>query len=124
MTLLNPIFNPNDFIDSGLVDGGVVVSRTPVTKVELSNGNESLVDGTPENITVVIKPDINKYVQEKLGLHKNTAAIMHTDPSQSIEKEDKITYKSVIYRVVNVRLRDVPTDGTLLYKFCELQLVG
>ena len=124
MALTNPIFNPDDFLDSVFLDAGVTVSRTPITKVLASNGDENLVEGTPENITVVIKPEIDKFTQEKFALLKETDAIMHIAPTQTMAKEDKITYQGTSYRILNVKSRNVPTDGTVIYKFCQLRLIG
>jgi len=113
----------DDFTANLLSDSGITAIRTPVTKTLLFDGSEELTEGDTENITVFYNPSINSHIQERYGLLKNTDAYIMVGPSQTINKEDKITVESTVYRVINVRDRNNVFGTTSVYKFCELHLI-
>lgn len=103
-----------DFIDGPLNDFGVDVIRTPVTVTTDFNGNKTYSDGTNETIKVVFENPETGYLLEKPGLTKVFDAKMYTRSDQTINKYDKITYDSRIYRVSTVSTRNF--NGTALFK--------
>lgn len=103
-----------DFLDGPIGDFGVTVSRTPVTMTTGFHGNKTYTDGTPANITVVFESPNVKYDLDKPGLTKNYDARIFLQPAQTINKYDKITYDSKVYRVDAVSKRDF--NGTTVFK--------
>ena len=116
------IITSTSFTNSVLAQNSVTVTRTPITKVLLTNGDEELVEGSTEEISVVFSEKITQYTQEKHGLQKGIDAFMMVGPSQSLAKDDKITHSGNNYRIVNVRTRG-PSGSTAFYKYAELVLI-
>ncbi|MHA1737921.1 MAG: hypothetical protein ACTSWD_04990 [Candidatus Heimdallarchaeota archaeon] len=104
----------NDFANGPAADFGVTVSRTPVTMTTGFSGNKTYADGTPANITAVIQPYNQKYDLDKSGLNKVYDMMMFVGPSVTLNKYDKITYDSKVYRVDAVSTRDF--NGTTVMK--------
>jgi len=103
----------SDFELGPLSDFGVEVVRTPVTVTTNYSGNKTYTDGTNETIEVVfVNPDKN-FDLDKAGLTESYDAIMNTKPNQTINKYDKITYDSKVYRVETVNPRNF--NGTPLF---------
>lgn len=112
-----------DFVGFPLKDFGVNVDITPVTKVLTTFGNEELVEGTPTTVLAFLNPKINKYTNEKHGLHKQTDGYLMTDPTEDISKDYIVEYNNMKWRVINVKVRDIPAGGVSVYKFCELHFI-
>jgi len=104
----------NDFINGPIVDFGVEVTRTPVTKTTDFHGDKTYTDGTNETITVVFGNPDTKYGLDKPGLTKVYDALMYVKPAQTINKYDKITHQSKVFRVETVSIRSF--DGNDVYK--------
>ena len=104
----------SDFTLGPLVDFGVTATRTPVTMATNFSGNKTYTDGTDEDIDIVLQPYNEKYDLDKSGLNKNYDQIAYVGPSVTINKYDKITYDSRVYRVDNVSTRDF--NGTTIMK--------
>jgi len=104
----------SDFGLGPLSDFGVTATRTPVTVTTDFNGNKTYTDGTDEDISIVIQPYDVKYDLDKSGLNKNYDMMAYIGPTSTLNKYDKITYDSKVYRVDNVSTRDF--DGTRIMK--------
>jgi len=101
-----------DFTNGPLADFGVVATRTPVTMTTDFSGNKNYADGTDEDISIVLIPYNEKYDLDKSGLNKNYDMVAFIGPSVTLNKYDKITHKSRVYRVDNISIRDF--DGTTI----------
>ncbi len=104
----------NDFINGPFGDFGVTATRTPVTVITDFSGNKTYTDGTDEDIDIVLIPYSVKYDLDKSGLNKNYDMMAFIGPSATLNKYDKITYDSKVYRVDNISVRDF--DGTRVMK--------
>ena len=103
-----------DFNAGPLGDFGVVAVRTPVTMTTNYSGNKTYTDGTDENISIVIQPYDTKHNLDKSGLNKVYDMMAFIGPSTTLNKYDKITYDSKVYRVDNMSARDF--NGTSVMK--------
>jgi|GEM_PF-1583436 len=101
-----------DFLLGPLADFGVTATRTPVTMTTNYSGNKTYTDGTDVDISIVLIPYNVKYDLDKSGLNKSYDMMAFVGPSVTLNKYDKITYDSKIYRVDNVSTRDF--DGTTI----------
>lgn len=108
----------DDFITGPLSDFGVTVTRTPVTVTTDFHGNKTYTDGTDEDIEVVFENPNTGYLLDKPGLTKNYDVRMFTQYDQTINKYDKITYDSKVYRVDTVSKRNF--DGNVMFKTVTL----
>jgi hypothetical protein len=111
-----------DFTDNALLDNGVVVSRTPITVSLTGNGDEVKTEGTPENITVIFHKRKPFYSQLESGQQQTIDGYIMTGPSQTINKNDKITYNGSNYRILNVIPRG-PSGDVVFYKYCDVTLI-
>ena len=102
-----------DFNAGPLGDFGVTATRTPVTKTTDFSGNKTYTDGTDEDIDIVLSPYNQKYNLDKSGLNKMYDLIAFLKPDATLNKYDKITYDSKVYRVDSVSVRDF--NGTRLF---------
>ena len=102
-----------DFNAGPFADFGVVATRTPVTVTTDFSGNKTYTDGTDEDISIVIQPYDVKYDLDKSGLNKNYDMMAYIGPTSTLNKYDKITYDSKVYRVDSVSVRDF--NGTRLF---------
>lgn len=104
------------------------VLRTPVTK-QTSNisGDETLtgsgVEGTPEVILVYFSRKNAPWFIDKAGLIAGGDAIMLVTAGQTINKDDKISYGGLDYRVQDVIPRD-QAGGITAFKSCNLFLTS
>jgi len=110
-----------DFTNGPLADFGVVATRTPVTMTTDFSGNKTYVDGTDEDISIVLMPYNVKYDLDKSGLNKNYDMMAFVGPSVTLNKYDKITYDSRIYRVDSISTRDF--NGTRIFNVAMLFFV-
>jgi hypothetical protein len=91
------------------------VTRTPVTKSTSNfSGDETLTDGTPGAISAAFYRKEDEWMQDKIGLLQGADAIIMVLPSQTLNKDDKITYDSENYRVDKIITRRLAT--TSFYK--------
>ncbi|NQS90610.1 hypothetical protein HQ584_12575 [Patescibacteria group bacterium] len=111
-----------DFILGPLADFGVTATRTPVTMTTNFSGNKTYADGTDENISVVISPYKKKYDLDKSGLNESYDAVAFIGPDVTLNKYDKITHDSRVYRVDTVSVRDF--DGTGSFQLAMLFFVS
>lgn len=95
----------DDFSKGPLSDFGVEVTRTPVTMTTNHSGNKTYTDGTNETIDVVFMNPSKKHNLDKAGLTEVYDAKVFTKADQTINKYDKITYDSRVYRVESVSIR-------------------
>ncbi|MHA1302301.1 MAG: hypothetical protein ACTSPI_01180 [Candidatus Heimdallarchaeaceae archaeon] len=107
-----------DFVNGPLSDFGVVATRTPVTVTTDFHGNKTYTDGTDEDIDIVFEPYNEKHNLDKPGLTKVYDARIFLKPDATLNKYDKITYDSKVYRVEEVSVRDF--DGTAVFKVAIL----
>jgi hypothetical protein len=111
-----------DFNNKAIVDSGVSVTRTPITKTISGNfGDEILTDGTPETIKVFIVKKNTKWFVEHAGEFEGADGMMLVKHDQTVNKNDKITYLSRDYRVAEV-LERTAGEGAVIYKVCPLYL--
>jgi len=115
------IVTNTDFTSNALADLGVTVIRTPINKTYTGNGDEIRSSGTPENITVIFHRRNITFEQKEEGLKKNMDGYIMTSPSQTINRDDLITYNYEIFRVISIMERGV-VGSVKVYKYCELQL--
>ena len=108
----------DDFISGPLGDFGVTVVRTPVTMTTDFHGSKTYTDGTDEDIDVVFENPNKKFTLDKSGLTEVYDARMFTKSTQTINKYDKITYDSKVYRVETVSPRNF--DGNTIFKTVTL----
>ena len=111
-----------DFLLGPLGDFGVTATRTPVTITTDFSGNKTYTDGTDEDIAIVIQPYNEKYDLDESGLKKNYDLTIYVGPAVTLNKYDKITYASKIYRVDNVTTRDF--NGTTVMKKAVLFFIA
>lgn len=104
----------DDFSVAPLADFGVEVTRTPVTITTDFSGNKAYTDGTDETISVVFMNPNKKFNLDKPGLNESYDAKMYILPTQTMNKYDKITYDSKVYRVDTVSKRNF--DGTEMFQ--------
>ena len=95
----------SDFELGLLSDFGVDVIRTPVTMTTDYSGNKTYSDGTDETIEVVFMNPNKKYNLDKAGLTEVYDAKIFAKENQTINKYDKITYDSKVYRIDSVSIR-------------------
>ncbi len=103
-----------DFSRGPLADFGVEVVRTPVTMITDFHGNKDYTDGTDETIDVVFENPDKKFTLDKGGLTEVYDAKMFIKSDQTMNKYDKITYDSKVYRVDTVSPRNF--NGTTMFK--------
>jgi len=108
-----------DFEDTVLKDWGVTVSRTPVTTTFTGNGNETRTNGTPANITAHIHLNKPDYSQNEEGLFNKVTGYIMVKGSETIFRNDILTYNSIKYRVTSVTARG-PGGSVAIYKYCEI----
>ena len=96
----------SDFLNGPVGDFGVTAVRTPVTVTTNNSGNKTYTDGTDENIDIVIQPYDEKHNLDKAGLDKVYDMVAYIGPTTTLNKYDKITYDSKVYRVDEVSTRD------------------
>lgn len=111
-----------DFENGPLNDFGVSVTRTPVTMTTNFSGQKTYSDGTPASITVVfLNPDQN-FALDKPGLTEISDAKMLVKTTETINKYDKITHNSKVYRVDKISARKFA--GTTAFKSILLFFVS
>jgi hypothetical protein len=99
------------------------VVRTPIIKTTSNiSGNETLTKGTTEVITVYFSRKTAPWTLDKSGLIQGGDAIMLTQDSQTIEKDDIISYGGTDYRVQDILIRD-QFGGIPAYKAVNLFLI-
>lgn len=101
----------DDFINGPLADFGVTVTRTPVTTTTNFHGDKTYADGTNGTMEVVFENPNTKYPIDMSGITKVYDARMFTKSDATINKYDKITHDSKVYRVDNVSLRHFGTEA-------------
>ena len=111
-----------NFSNKAISDAGTSVTRTPVTKTyDETYGQETLTDGTDETITVYFIRKYAKWTFDIEGEVEGGDALMLTLYNQTINKNDKIVYKSRTYRVQDVH--NVSEEGETIFKRCNLFLI-
>jgi len=104
----------DDFINGPLADFGVDVVRTPVTTTTDFHGDKTYSDESDETISVVFMNPTKKYDLDKGGLTEVYDAKMYIQQDQTMNKYDKITYDSKVYRVETVSKRNF--NGNTIFK--------
>jgi len=104
----------NDFTTGPLNDFGVTVTRTPVVMTTDFSGDKTYTDGTDDTLIVVFENANQKYSLDKSGLDQVFDARMFTKQDATIEKYDKITYNSKVYRVGTLSERRFNGDAMYL----------
>lgn len=107
-----------DFTNGPLSDFGVTAVRTPVTMTTGFHGNKTYTDGTDEDISLVFDPYTKNYSLDKAGLTQVWDARVFIGPDATLNKYDKITHDSKVYRVDKVSTRDF--NGTTVFKVAML----
>jgi len=101
---------------------GAYVIRIPVLKsMDAFAGAETLSDGISETILVSIAKENTKWKVGKMGEMENADLTMFTKYTQEINKNDKITLDTRIYRIQNVL--NVYEEGQIVFKKCALYLI-
>lgn len=92
------------FDDHVYVNSKKTVTRTPVT-VQYDNvsGSKNNSDGTPDaTFTGVFFKESSKFFQDNPGLVQGADVIMLIKTTQTLNKNDKITYDSEDYRADSI----------------------
>ncbi len=111
-----------DFVNGPLADLGSSVTRTPVTKTNDNvSGDRELTDGTDATITVVFRNPNLLHQWKNQGEEKGAEAECFVSSTQAINKEDKITWQSLTFRVKEVSERY--SADTLIFKKVSLELI-
>ena len=108
----------NDFEAGPLNDFTVDVVRTPVTVTTNFHGDKTYSDGTDETIEAVFLNPNQSFNLGKAGLTEVFDAKIFVKEDQTLNKYDKITYDSRVYRVKTVNSRRF--NGTVVYKMATL----
>jgi len=104
-----------DFTTGPLADLGVTVVRTPITETHDNiSGDETLTEGSTNDVTAVFENANQYYNFSKAGEVKGADARMFVEATETINKNDKITYGGVTYRVDAISTRRFGSDS--LYK--------
>ena len=91
------------------------ISRTPVTKTTSNlTGDETLTEGASADISGAFFRKEDAYKLGNFGLLEGADAVLLVLPTVTINKDDKLTYDSVDYRVDDVITRRLGT--TSFYK--------
>lgn len=115
------ISTTTDFTANLLADIGQSVTRTPVTKTVDFRGDQTLTEGSSEVITAHIHIDQEEEVREAQGQIIRVIGYIMVGPSQTLNRDDKITFNSVDYRVHSV-YTEVALN-TLVYKYADLYIL-
>jgi len=101
---------------SGMIDNfAKTISKTPITKTENPlSGEEDFTEGTPINIIGALFTKFDSYVQDKPGLIQNADAVLMIKPGVTLNKNDKLTYDGIDYRVDEVHKRRY--NNTVIYQ--------
>lgn len=118
------IIQADSFTKSALAQNGITVSRTPVTISFTGNGDEIQTDETPENIFVIFHLKHPTYEQTDDGLMKTQEGYIMTGPTQTINKNDKITFNGETYRIRMDPVVRGPSGSTAFYKYAEITLIS
>jgi hypothetical protein len=95
-----------DMIDSF----GKTLVKTPVTKTTSNtSGDETLTDGTNVNITGTFYKAEDYYSRDKEALFNGADAVVMVKSAVTINRDDKITYNSEVFRVNEVEQRYLGT---------------
>lgn len=78
--------------------------RTPVTKtLDNISGDETLTDGTADSTYEgILYRKEDAWSQENIGLFQGADAVLLVKTTQTLNKDDKITFDSEVYRVEKV----------------------
>lgn len=117
------IIKSDNFTKTALLRNGITVSRTPITITYSGNGDEIRTEGTPENITVIFHRRQPNFTQNEEGLVETSSGYIMTGPTQTINRNDLITYSGETFRVTSVIIRG-PSGSTAFYKYCEIEQIS
>ena len=111
-----------DFEAGPLVDHGVTVSKTPVTVANDNvTGDLEKTDGTPANIQAVFTNPQILHQLEREGQIEDSEVIVLVKGDVTINKEDKLTWNSFVFRVQSVSPRYFQTN--LIFKRLVTKLI-
>ena len=100
-----------------LTDTGVDVTLNRATKaVAAITGSETLSFGSNVTITVQFQLNKNRFSVEKEGELAQGDATMYSKIADSVDRNDKITYRSVVYLVKDVTQRG-SFDKCILFRW-------
>jgi hypothetical protein len=109
----------NDFINNPLTDFGVTVSWEQATKTtDNITGDETITYAPAVDKTVVFLRRSVIYELAKEGLVERGDAYIMAKTSDNFQKEDRITYDGVTYKIASVIRRKA--DGEDIFDFCTL----
>ena len=111
----------DDFWKGPLADLGVEVTRTPVLTTTDFEGNKTYADTPTEILFVVFENPNQNFNLAKPGLTEVYDARMFIYPTQKINKYDKITYDSKVYRVKTISIKRF--NGTKMFKTVTLTYI-
>ena len=111
-----------DFANGPFGDFGVTAVRTPVTMTTDFHGNKTYTDGTDENMSAVFNPITKEYTLDKAGNTKVYDATVFIGPNTTLNKYDKVTHDSKVYRVDKVSERDF--NGTGVFRIGMLFFIS
>lgn len=104
-----------------LADLGVTVVRTPVTTTTNFSGQKTYTDGSTNNVTAVFVNPTQNFALDKPGLTEISDAKLYVVATETINKRDKMTYQSKVYRVDKISKRIFM--GTVGFKVILLFLI-
>lgn len=113
----------NEFNNAGFITMinkfSKTLTRTAVTKTTSnSSGVETLTDGSTNTILGALFRKEDAWSQDKMALFQNADAILLIQLTETLNKEDKITYDSETYRVDKITTRRL--GGVEFYQVAQL----
>ena len=113
---------PQDFNNIAFEDWKETVSRTPVTKTTDFYGDETLTDGSAEDIEAIFMPvPKNSDFWNKFGLVGGADGMIYVKTTQGLFKHDKIVARNRTHRVDKVTTRYA--SGVAMYKTAPFFLI-
>lgn len=105
-----------------LSDLGSSVTRTPVTETNDNvTGDRETSDGTDATITVIFRNPGTLYDWKEQGEEKGATIQCFSAAATTINKEDKITWQTLVFRVKAVSTRYA--SDTAIFKKIDLELI-
>ena len=111
-----------DFVNGPLADLGTSVTRTPITETNDNvTGDRIMTEGGTSSITVVFQNPNQLHQWKNQGEEKGAKMSCFVSSTQTINKEDKLTWNSLDFIVKEVSERY--SADTLIFKKVDLESI-
>jgi hypothetical protein len=106
-----------------IIKYGTDVVLTSVTKTTSNiEGDETLTDGSTATIRAFLTRKNRPWFVDKAGLIEGGDAVMLVKPTDTVNRNDKVTWNNNTYRIQNVLARD-QGGGNIAFYSCNLFLL-